>query len=214
MPETSRRQTRARHTADAAAETHDAPPAALAFHPATPERWADLEAVFGPRGACAGCWCMWWRLPRAQWERGRGEGNRAALRAIVDSGVAPGILAYVDGQPVGWCAVQPREAYPALGRSRILKPVDDAPVWSVTCFYVARPHRRRGLMRALLEAAVAHAAARGARIVEGYPVEPKRERMPDLYAYTGTAGVFRAAGFTEVARRSETRPIMRRVIAA
>jgi hypothetical protein len=104
----------------------------IEIRPATPERWADLAALFGPRGACGGCWCMWWRLPRAGFGAAKGEGNREALCALVASGKAPGLLAYADSVPVGWCALAPREAYPALGRSRILKPVDDQPVWSVT----------------------------------------------------------------------------------
>ena len=184
----------------------------LVFHPLTSERWNDLEALFGPRGACAGCWCMWWRGQRGEWERLKGKGNKEAFHALVMLGTEPGILAYMDGQAVGWCAIEPREAYPALERSRVLKRVDDEPVWSVTCFYVARGNRRRGLTVRLLDAAVEFAGERGARIVEGYPVEPKSEKMADAWAFTGTASAFRRAGFAEVARRSETRPIMRRVV--
>jgi GNAT superfamily N-acetyltransferase len=183
--------------------------AELSFHPLTAERWVDLEALFGPRGACAGCWCMWWRRTRTEWDRQRGDGNREAFRTLVASGIVPGILAYADGQPIGWCAIQPREAYPALERSRVLKPVDDQPVWSVTCFFVAKSHRRQGLTVRLLAEAVAYARERGAVLVEGYPVAPRKDRMPDVYAFTGTVSAFRRAGFREVARRSETRPIMR-----
>jgi len=182
----------------------------LVFRPLTPERWKDLEALFGRAGACAGCWCMWWRLSRSRWTQGKGAGNRRTLRKIVLSGESPGILAYAGGVPVGWCALAPREAYPALERSRILKRVDERPVWSITCFYVARAHRRSGLTTRLLEAAVAHARRRGARLVEGYPVDPRSKLTPDLFAFTGLASAFRKAGFTEVARRSATRPIMRR----
>lgn len=186
----------------------------LAFHPLTPERWADLEKLFGPRGACAGCWCMFWRLPRPEYHAGKGDPNREALHGIVDSGRVPGILAYAGGEPVGWCAVEPREAYPALERSRNLKPVDERPVWSATCFFVARPYRNRGVTSRLLRAAVDHVGAMGGRIVEGYPVEPREGgRMGDTFAWTGFAGAFRRAGFTEVARRADTRPIMRYVIA-
>ena len=109
----------------------------LEFHPLTPERWQDLETLFGPRGACGGCWCMWWRLKRSQYVKQKGPGNRRALKKIVDSGEIPGLLAYADGQPIAWCSVGPREAYSTLERSRILKRVDDKPVWSVVCFVVA-----------------------------------------------------------------------------
>jgi GNAT superfamily N-acetyltransferase len=153
---------------------------------------------------------MTWRLSSAEFARLKGEGNRRALRALVDSGEPPGLLAYVGDEPAGWCAVAPRDAYPRLDRSRVLARVDDRAVWSVSCFYVAKPFRRSGLSLALLEAAVAHARTRGARIVEGYPVEPRTGAMPDVFAWTGLASTFRSAGFREVARRSASRPILRR----
>lgn len=181
----------------------------VALRPLTPERWPDLERLFGPRGACGGCWCMWWRLGRAEFERQKGEENRLALKTIVERGEVPGILAYVGSEPVGWCAIAPREVYPALARSRILKPVDAEPVWSVTCFFVAKPFRRQGLTVELLKSALRFARERGASIVEGYPTEPGEGRVQDVFAYTGIASAFRAAGFSEVARRSPTRPIMR-----
>jgi GNAT superfamily N-acetyltransferase len=157
---------------------------------------------------------MWWRIKRSQFEAQQGDDNRAAFRQIVARGDVPGILAYHEGKPVGWCAVQPREAYPVLQRSPTLKPVDDRPVWSIPCFFVARAYRRSGVMAALLRAAVDHAARHGARLVEGYPVEPRSENAPDLYVFTGFAATFKEAGFVEVARRSATRPIMRYVIPA
>jgi GNAT superfamily N-acetyltransferase len=180
----------------------------VAFRPLTPDRWSDLERLFGPRGASAGCWCMWWRLSRAEWNDGKGEGNRKAFRKLVRSGAAPGILAYADGEPVGWCAIAPREQYPRLDRSSILRPVDDQPVWSVTCFFIARGFRHQGLSTGLLEAAVDFARARGAKIVEGYPHDPNKATA-DVFVYTGLVSAFRKAGFKEVARRSKTRPIVR-----
>ena len=110
----------------------------LQFHPLTPDRWADLEALFGPRGACAGCWCMWWRLQRAEWNKSKGESNRRAFRKLVAAGREPGILAYAGGRPVGWCAIEPRESYPVLEGARTLSRVDSKPVWSITCLFVER----------------------------------------------------------------------------
>jgi GNAT superfamily N-acetyltransferase len=155
---------------------------------------------------------MWWRLPRAEYEHSKGEPNREALKALVMGDEPPGLLAYVEDQPAGWCAVAPRADFPVLARSRVLKPVDDLPVWSVVCFFVARPYRRQGLGVALLQAAVDYAAKRGAVAVEGYPVEPKSGTMPDAFAWTGTPRLFERAGFEEVMRRSPTRPIMRRSV--
>ena len=184
----------------------------LKFHQLTPERWVDLEKLFGQHGATGGCWCMWWRLPRSEFMQQRGEGNKKAFKKIIDSGKVPGILAYVEGQPVGWCAVAPRETFPKLGRSRILKRVDDKPVWSVVCFFIAKKSRRKGISERLLKAAVDYVRKQGGKIVEGYPVEPKKGWTPDPFAYTGLASAFRKVGFVEVIRRSETRPVMRYMI--
>lgn len=152
---------------------------------------------------------MWWRLKRSDFMRQRGETNKKALKEIVDSGKVPGILAYADGEPVGWCAVSPREAYSALERSHILKRIDDKPVWSVVCFFVAKPFRGKGLTVKLLKAVVDYVRKKGGKIVEGYPVEPKKGRMPDPFVYTGLVSSFSKAGFVEVLRCSESRPIMR-----
>jgi len=157
---------------------------------------------------------MWWRLPHAEFMRNRGEKNKEAFKNIADSGKVPGILAYLKSQPIGWCAIAPRETFPRLERSRILKRVDEKPVWSVVCFFVAKAFRRKGVSTRLLKAAVDYTTEQGANIVEGYPVEPKKGRTLNGFAYTGLASAFRKVGFVEVIRRSETRPIMRYVICA
>jgi GNAT superfamily N-acetyltransferase len=157
---------------------------------------------------------MAWRLPRARYESGKGSGNRAAFRQRVHDGPPPGVLAYVNGAPIGWCAVAPRSEYDYLGRSRVLRPLDDREVWSVSCLFVASPYRGRGLSVKLLRAAVEMAGKAGAEIVEGYPVIPYASRMPAAFAWTGTLAAFREAGFQEVARGSPKRPIMRVVPSA
>lgn len=185
----------------------------IEVHPLTPDRWPDFERLFGANGACGGCWCMLWRLPRREFDAGKGAGNRRAMKKIVDGDRVPGLLAYRGDEVAGWCAVAPRADYPALARSRLFKPIDGdaaaSPVWSVSCLFVARGHRGTGVSVALLKAAVRHARARGARVVEGYPQEPKGGRMADAFAWTGIASAFRKAGFREVARPSPTRPLMR-----
>jgi GNAT superfamily N-acetyltransferase len=180
--------------------------------PLTTETWSDFVKLFGPRGACGGCWCMTPRVTRAVYERDKGAGNRAAMQRLVRRGPPPGILGYLDGEPIAWCSIEPRECFSALGRSRILAPVDDEPVWSITCLFVQKDHRRRGVSTTMLEHAVRWATRQGARIVEGYPVEPRQDPTPPVFAYTGIASAFRRAGFVEVVRRSATRPILRRVV--
>ncbi|HXI02624.1 MAG TPA: GNAT family N-acetyltransferase [Candidatus Saccharimonadales bacterium] len=184
-------------------------PSVLKFRPVTAARWKDLEALFGERGACGGCWCMAWRLARSEWESGKGAGHRRRLMRIVRSGREPGLLAYSGTEPIGWCAVAPRTEYAALERSRVLKPVDDQPVWSITCLFVKKPFRRMGVSSALLKAAAERALARGAPAVEGYPVIPYQSKAPDAFLWTGTLSAFRKAGFREIHRWSKSRPIMR-----
>jgi len=183
-------------------------PKTLSFRPLTSNLWTDFEQLFGPRGACSGCWCMFWKLRGKAYDENTGEPARQMQKSIVEAGTVPGLLAFAGDEPVGWIAVEPRPAYPKLAHSRILKPVDEAAVWSVTCFFVAKQARRQGLTVELLKAAVDYVRQQGGQIVEGYPVETK-ENMPAAFIYTGTAAAFQEAGFVEVARRSEKRPIMR-----
>jgi GNAT superfamily N-acetyltransferase len=168
-----------------------------------------MEQLFGPRGAIGGCWCMWWRIKRVDFEQQQGDGNHEAMCSIVESGKVPGILAYSKGKPVAWCSVAPREDFPVLDRSPILKRVDDQPVWSIVCFFIAKKYRHHGLSSRMLSAAVEYAAGKGARIIEGYPITPKKDQAPDIYIFTGLESTFVKAGFVEVARRSKSRPIMR-----
>ena len=180
------------------------------YHPLTCDRWGDFEELFGSRGACGGCWCMFWRLTRKEFNAGKGEGNRAAMKALVESGDIPGLLGYLGGRPVGWCSLAPRGQFPALARSRVLRPVDDQPCWSVSCLFVHRAYRNQGVAGLLLAAAVDYLKDKGVRFLEGYPVEPwVGKPMPAAFAWTGIPKVFAANGFVEVARRSPTRPIMR-----
>ena len=151
---------------------------------------------------------MFWKLRGKAYEEARGLETRQMHKSIVDSGIATGLLAYLHGEVVGWIAVEPRESYPKLAHSRVLKPVDDQPVWSVTCFFVAKQFRRKGITVELLKAAIEHVQRQGGKIVEGYPVEAQTA-IPAPFIYTGTASAFQQAGFQEVARRSPTRPIFR-----
>jgi GNAT superfamily N-acetyltransferase len=181
----------------------------ITFQPATAARWGDIEELFGERGACGGCWCMFWRVPRKQFDQGKGAGNKRAFKKVVTKGREPGIIAYHDKEPIGWCAVAPREEYLALERSRILQPVDDKPVWSVSCLFIKKPYRRQGVSALLLRVAVEFAATQGATVVEGYPVEPSMDKMPDPFLWNGVPAAYKTAGFREVLRRSKSRPIMR-----
>lgn len=203
------KQNRRRKLSDANKISH----AALEFCPLTTKNWPDIEKLLGPRGGWGGCWCMWWRLRRAAFQENKGDRNRRALRRIVASKKAVGVLAYLGGKPVGWCAVAKREVYTRLANTRVLKPVDAQPVWSVSCFFVKPEYRRAGLSVALLKAAVDYAIQNGAKIIEGYP-QDAHKNIPDAFAWTGLLPTFCQAGFEEVARRSPRRPIMRKDVSA
>jgi GNAT superfamily N-acetyltransferase len=184
----------------------------LTFRPVTIAEWPDLQALFAEKGPQNGCWCMVGRLKRADLHRCFGEHNRAAMQEIIESGRVPGILAYHQGQPIGWCSVAPRDEFPALDRSPTLKRVDREPVWSIVCFFVARQHRHRGLTTALIEAAIEYARENGARIVEAYPLIPEATRYPQYERYTGVISTFEKAGFEVVVQRSPRRAVVRYTI--
>jgi GNAT superfamily N-acetyltransferase len=178
-----------------------------AYHPVTPERLADLERFSAAHGKFRYCSCMRWRLASADYKGSTTESRVATLDALVMQDIPLGVLGYRDGEPVGWVSVAPRETDAALERFKALPRIDELPAWSVVCFFVDRNERGQGLTLGLLRAAVSYAASQGAEIVEGYPVEPGAR----LYTYMGSVATFRAAGFEEVARPAEGRPIMRSV---
>jgi GNAT superfamily N-acetyltransferase len=180
------------------------------IHPLTPDRWRHLEQLFGPRGAYGGCWCMYWRLARSEFKAKQGAANKRALHRLVDDGDVPGVLAYRDGEPVGWCSIAPRAEFASLNRSRILKPLDDQPVWSIVCFYVHPRHRGEGLVGELIEGAVEWARSQGAAVIEGYPTVPRGRALPPVSSYMGLPSQFERAGFTERARPSPAKAVMRR----
>jgi GNAT superfamily N-acetyltransferase len=185
---------------------------AFEARPLDAETWADLEALFDlPGGSIVrGCWCMYYRKTgTVSVSQAAGKDNQQALCDLVDGGTVPGLVGYLAGSPVGWISLGPREDYPKLARSRIMKPVDDAEVWSVVCTYVAKAHRGRGLQHRLLAAALDYARANGVRILEAYPVD-KPERSHDDFMFFGSRSLYERAGFREVVRRSPTRVVMRR----
>jgi GNAT superfamily N-acetyltransferase len=193
---------------------------AISVVPANRGSWDDLQTVFGERGEAHRCQCQWFKVPAAEW-RALGLGDRAErLRGQTDCGAAEsgsssGLVAYLEDEPVGWCAIEPRTSYPRLLNSRVPwsgreESKDDAGVWAVTCFVTRTGYRRRGVSRALAAAAVDYAKQGGARAIEGYPivVRPGQEfSWGELYV--GSRGIFADAGFREVSRPTERRVVMR-----
>jgi GNAT superfamily N-acetyltransferase len=188
---------------------------AVEVHPLTPERWPDLERLFGPSGAYSNCWCTFQRQTGREFAAGcenRGAGNRALLRALTDGGSPPGLIAYRDGVPVGWVSVGPRTEFGRILRSPIthLTPVEAAnpTTWAIVCFWMPRAERGKGLGRTLLRAAIGHARSSGAMRLEGYPVDTHGARIPDGNAFTGTLDLFAGEGFASVSERVTGRPLV------
>jgi GNAT superfamily N-acetyltransferase len=179
----------------------------LIIRPLTPDRWPALEDLFGKGGACNGCWCMYWRIGSEYHKRAR-EKNRRAFRDIVKHGPPPGLLAFDGQRVVGWCQLTPRDDLGWLARARFFERVDDEPVWSISCFYIRRGYRRKGVMSALIAAALQLAKRSNAPAVEAYPVETAAPGGTSN-VFTGTVSAFTRAGFRTVARRVPSRPIMR-----
>lgn len=180
---------------------------AVSFKPLTAARWKDFEALFGPNGACAGCWCMFYRLPAAEFAKARGAGAKRAFKKIAASGRPTGVLAYSGRRAVGWCAAAPREEFRRFESSRLAKSAPAEPAWSAPCLFIAKDFRGQGLAAQLLSAAGRYAAGRGARRLEGYPVVPKG-KTSDSFLWWGTESSFKKAGFRTVGKPSASRRIM------
>jgi GNAT superfamily N-acetyltransferase len=183
----------------------------LVVRPITPADWEDIVRLFRENGACGGCWCMWWRVPKGGklWDSVKGPKNRESLRRLVGAGEVHAVMAYYDGEPVGWCSFGPSETFPRMDTIRALNHTRRAGTWSIVCFYIPAAWRRCGVASALLEAATQRAFALGARLVEGYPVEPRGPGglAPAAFAWTGVPALFRSGGYEETPRPRGTRPV-------
>ena len=191
----------------------------LEIKPLTRDRLADLAALFGQGGDPKWCWCSFYRIRGSTFANSSEAKNRKVLERAVDEleNRAPGLVAYREGEAVGWVSLGPRDDYERLQHSKVLAPVDERPVWSIVCFVVGRSSRGQGVASALLAAAVDYARQHGATLLEGYPVETDGKRIPSANAYKGTVGMFERAGFKVVERRqwnrtTPVRPIVRRAI--
>jgi GNAT superfamily N-acetyltransferase len=188
------------------------PPASpLEIRPLTRSDWPVIEVLFGPKGACGGCWCMLWRAAKGgkAFEEQKGEPNRKAFRSLVRAGKVHGMLALAEGKPVGWCSFGPADTFPRMLQSRVLKRPRSSTTWSITCFYIVSRWRGRGVGTRLLEAAVRRAFELGATEVEGFPVVPKSadQPMPAAFAWRGVPALFTAIGFVEQPNPPGARPI-------
>jgi GNAT superfamily N-acetyltransferase len=168
------------------------------------DRWEDLVKLFGKSGADGGCWCMYWRLSQKEYNAGDRWRNKRLLKSLVEEEKSIGLLAYLDDEPAGWCGLSPRASFERLERSRVLKRVDEKPVWSLVCFFIHSKYRRKGIASALIQSAIEFATEQGAPALESYPILQWGPRVTRSAAYTGTVRMFERAGFVKVSE-SEAR---------
>lgn len=182
----------------------------LSFEPLTRANWASFVQLFGKKGACGNCWCMYYRLPKTDFAEGKvDDGNKEAMYNLVMDNRPTGIIGFYEGQPIAWCAFAPREDFSKLERSRVHKRIDNLPVWSIPCFFIDRAFRRHGVSVELLKGVIRYAKDNNIAIIEAYPTIPTTETIADSFAWIGLYKSFERAGFQIVDRTSKNRPMVR-----
>jgi GNAT superfamily N-acetyltransferase len=182
----------------------------LTVEPLARGNWEKFERLFGSRGACANCWCMYYRLKKQDFAAGKqNQGNRKAMKKLVWQGKPAGVIGFYGGEPVAWCAFAPREDFMKIENSRVHRRIDSEAVWSIPCLFVAKKFRKQGVSVALLKALITFAKKKKIKILEAYPVIPTQEKLPDAFAWVGLYKSFARAGFKIVDRTSKNRPMVR-----
>jgi len=182
----------------------------LTFEPLTSRNWGKFEQLFGAKGACANCWCMYYRLPKTDFHEGKYEdGNKQAMKELVWNNKPAGILAIYEEEAIAWCAFAPRKDYLKLSKSRVHKPIDDKEVWSIPCMFIHKDFRKNGISIVLLKGVIAYAREHGIRILEAYPTIQTTDKLPDSFVWIGLYKCFERAGFKIVDRTSVNRPMVR-----
>jgi GNAT superfamily N-acetyltransferase len=182
----------------------------LTFEPLKKSNWPKFEQLFGEKGACGNCWCMYYRLPKSEFNEGKiNSGNKEKMKELVWENKPTGMLAFYEGRAIAWCAFAPRKDFGKLARSRVHKPIDDRLVWSIPCFFVHKDFRMCGISVELLKAVIKFAKQEKIQILEAYPTIPTTEKLPDSFAWIGLYSSFKEAGFVIVDRKSKNRPMVR-----
>ena len=180
------------------------------IQPLTKSNWLKFVQLFGAKGACGNCWCMYYRLKKADFVEGKfNDGNKDSMHQLVINDYPTGILAFYENEPIAWCALAPREHFMKLEKSRVHKPIDDKKVWAIPCFFIAKNYRRLGVSVQLLKLIIEYARENDIHILEAYPTIPTTEKLPDSFAWIGLYKSFERAGFTIVDQTSKNRPMVR-----
>lgn len=182
----------------------------LTFEPLTKDNWGKFVQLFGSKGACGNCWCMYYRFSKTDFKEGKtDDGNKDAMKELVFNNRPTGILGFYGDQPIAWCAFAPREDFIKLEKSRVHKRIDNEPVWSIPCFFIDKSFRRSGISVELLKGVIQYARKQKIKVIEAYPTIPTQEKLPDSFAWIGLYKSFERAGFKIVDRTSKNRPMVR-----
>ena len=181
----------------------------LEFEQLTSSNWEEFELLMGEKGGCGNCWCMYFRLPYKTFQQNKPDGNKKMMKQLVNKGMPQGLIASINNEPVGWIAMAPREDYIRIENSRVFKRIDDKPVWSITCFFVKKEHRHKGLSQQLIKGAVDHAKKKKIKILEAYPAIPYAEKVPHPFLWVGVLSSFINNGFEIVRQNSKSRAMVR-----
>jgi len=183
----------------------------IRFEELRPDLWHAVERLFGPNGACGGCWCMWWRAETRNWNEVKGAPAKKMFKNLIQKSKAHGMLAFAGEEPVGWCSFGPRQDFPGLERVRAYKRSDISDVWSINCFFIHRKWRGKGLVRGLLKAAIEAIRKRGVKIVEAYPATTTKDgrKLTGSLAWTGPIKIFEEQGFKTIQSTNPLKPLVR-----
>jgi GNAT superfamily N-acetyltransferase len=181
----------------------------LEFDQLTSSTWKKFEAVMGEKGGCGNCWCMYFRLPYKTFQENKPDGNKKMMKQLVKKDRPQGLMASINKEPVGWIALAPREDYMRLANSRVFKPIDDKPVWSITCFFIKKEFRHKGLSQQLIKGAIDFAKKKKIKTLEAYPAIPYAEKVPHPFLWVGVLSTFIKQGFKIVQQHSKSRAMVR-----
>jgi GNAT superfamily N-acetyltransferase len=181
----------------------------LSFQELHTGNWDQFETLMGEKGGCGNCWCMYFRLPYKTFQENKPHGNKKLMKQLVKKGLPQGLIAFIDKQPAGWIALAPREDYMKIENSRVFKRMDDKPVWSITCFFVKKEFRHKGLSQQLIKGAIDFARKKKIKTLEAYPAIPYNEKVPHPFLWVGILSSFIKNGFTIVRQHSKSRAMVR-----
>jgi len=181
----------------------------LSFASLSSVNWKEFEALMGEKGGCGNCWCMYFRLSYKDFQANKPDGNKKLMKQLVNKGMPQGLIASIDKEPVGWIALAPREDYMRMENSRSFKRIDDKPVWSITCFFIKKGFRHKGLSSELIKGTIDFAKKKKIKTLEAYPAIPYAEKVPHPFLWVGVLSSFIKNGFSIVQQNSKSRAMVR-----